>query len=342
MAQKNDITKRIKNKHLTIKERAQIELLVKQGVKKSEIARIIGISRSTLYNELNKGTVEQMDTQLKIHKEYFAETGQAIYEQNRKNSHKSYKFAKAFDFIKYSENEILEKKYSPDIVCGIAKKEGKFKEMVCTKTLYNYIDAGLMKVKNIDLTLKVKLSNKSRKCRKNRRIMGESIEKRPQKVNERNELGHWEIDTVVGTKNHSAVLLTLTERVTRQLITVKIPSRSSEAVSKAMKKIISQFGDKAYKIFKSITADNGSEFATLTDTVPFSDVYFTHPYSSFERGTNEKQNSMLRCFFPKNKSLDNVSDQAIKAAQDWINTLPRKIFSYSCSNYHFQRFVNSL
>ena len=79
MAQKNHITKRIKNKHLIIKERAQIELLVKQGVKKSEIARIIGISRSTLYNELNKGTVEQMDTQLKIHKEYFAETGQAIY-----------------------------------------------------------------------------------------------------------------------------------------------------------------------------------------------------------------------------------------------------------------------
>ena len=177
MAQINDITKRIKNKHLTIKERAQIELLVKQGVKKSEIARIIGISRSTLYNELNKGTVEQIDTQLKIHKEYFAETGQAIYEQNRKNSHKPYKFVKAFDFIKYSEKEILEKKYSPDIVCGIAKKEGKFNEMVCTKTLYNYIDAGLMKVKNIDLTLKVKLSNKSRKSRKNRRIMGESIKK---------------------------------------------------------------------------------------------------------------------------------------------------------------------
>ena len=99
-----------------IKERAQIELMVKQGTKKSEIARIIGISRSTLYNELNKGTVEQMDTHLKIHKEYFAETGQAIYEQNRKNSRNPYKFIKAFEFIKYSEKEILEKKYSPDVV----------------------------------------------------------------------------------------------------------------------------------------------------------------------------------------------------------------------------------
>lgn len=341
MTQINYSTKHIKNKHLTIKERAQIELLVKQGTKKTEIAKIIGISRSTLYNELNKGTVEQMDTNLKIHKEYFAETGQAIYEQNRKNSCNPYKFAKAFDFIKYSEKEILEKKYSPDVVCGIAKKEGKFKEMVSTKTLYNYIDAGLMKVKNIDLNLKVKMSNKSRKRRKNRRIMGESIEKRPQKVNERNEFGHWEIDTVVGTKKRSAVLLTLAERVTRQLITVKIPSRSSQAVSEAMEKIISQFGDKADKIFKSITADNGSEFATLTDTISFADVYFTHPYSSFERGTNEKQNSLLRRFFPKNKSLENISDQAIKAAQDWINTFPRKIFDYSCSNDLFQRFLNS-
>ena len=131
--------------------------------------------------------------------------------------------------------------------------------------------------------------------------MGESIEKRPETVNERNEFGQWEIDTVVGTKSRSAVLFTLVERVTRQLITMKIPSRSSEAVSEAMNKIISQFGDKAYKTFKSITADNGSEFATFTAAVPFSDVYFTHPYSSFERGTNEKQNSMLRRFSLKTK-----------------------------------------
>ena len=83
-----------------------------------------------------------------------------------------------------------------------------------------------------------------------------------------------------------------------------------------MKKIIPQFGDKADKIFKSITADNGSEFATLTDTITFAYVYFTHTYSSFERGTNEKQKSLLSRFFSKNKSLENLSDQAIKAAQD--------------------------
>ena len=89
------------------------------------------------------------------------------YEQNRKNSRKPYKFIKVFEFIEYSEQEILEKKYSPDMVWAVAKKEGKFKEMVSTKTLYNYIDAWLLKVKNIDLNLKVKMSNKSRKRRKN-------------------------------------------------------------------------------------------------------------------------------------------------------------------------------
>ena len=342
MTQTNYTTKHRKNKHLTIKERAQIEILIKQGKKKTEIAQQIGIPRSTLYNELHRGTVDQMDTNLEVHREYFADAGQAMYEKHRENSRNPYKFAKAFAFIKHAEMEILEKRYSPDVVCGTAKKEGKFDEMVCTKTLYNYIDAGLMKVKNIDLPLRVKIAQKPRKCRKNRRILGESIENRPEKVNERNEFGHWEIDTVVGTRNRSAVLLTLDERVTRQLITVKIPSRSSEAVSEAIKKIVEQFGDKAKDIFKSITADNGSEFALLKESVPFADVYFAHPYSSFERGTNEKQNSLLRRFFPKGKSLDDVSDEAIQAAQDWINNLPRRIFDYSCSNDLFRQFVNIL
>ena len=283
-----------------------------------------------------------MSTDLRKHKEYFAETGQATYEKHRKNSINPYKYAKAYEFIQYAEKEILEKKFSPDVVCGVAKKERKFDVVVCTKTLYNYIDAGLLKVKNIDLPLRVKLKSKTRKSRKNRRIMGDSIENRPEKANERNEFGHWEIDTVVGTRNRSAVLLTLDERVTRELITVKIPSRSASAVSEAVKKIMAQFGDKAPSIFKSITADNGSEFATLAETIPFADIYFAHPYSSFERGTNEKQNSLIRRFFPKGKSLENVSDEAVLDVQNWINKLPRKIFDYSCSEDLFQQFMNIL
>ena len=342
MTQLNYTTKHEKNKHLTIKERIQIEIFLKQGMKKTQIAELIGIARSVLYDELKRGTVEQMKTDLTIHKEYFAETGQIIYEKNRKNSRKPYKFEKAYDFIKHVENEILNNKLSPDAICGLEKKNKAFKNTICTKTLYNYIDLGLLKVKNIDLPLRVKLKTKHRKIRKNRRIIGESIEKRPVEINERKEFGHWEIDTVIGTKDSSSVLVTLDERVTRQLITLKIESRTADAVNEAVNKIINSFGEKAPLIFKSITADNGSEFSTLAEVLSFTKVYFAHPYSSFERGTNEKQNSLLRRFFPKGKSFENVSEDSILAAQDWINNLPRKIFNYSCSNDLFLDFINNL
>ncbi len=335
-------TGRKKFKHLTIAQRGQIEALLKIGVSKVQIAKQVGIARSTLYDELERGTVEQLDSNLNVHKEYFAETGQIVYEKHRENSRKPYKLAKAFEFIEYAEEEILEKKLSPDAVCGYAKKNNLFKNMVCTKTLYNYIELALVKIKNIDLPLRVRIKAKSRKSRKNRRILGESIENRPSIINERKEFAHWEIDTVVGVKESAPVFLTLDERVTRQRIIVKIPSRSASAVNDGIRKIIQQYGDLAPKIFKSITSDNGSEFATLSEIVPFADVYYAHPYSSFERGTNEKQNSLLRRFFPKGKRIDDVSDEAILKVQNWINELPRKIFNYSSSNDLFFEFMNNL
>lgn len=335
-------TKRKNFKHLTIAQRGQIEALLKIGVSKVQIAKQVGISRSTLYEELKRGTVDQLDSNLKVRKEYFAETGQIVYDKRRKNSRKPFKLVKATEFIEYAEKEILNNKLSPDAVCGYAKKNNLFDNMVCTKTLYNYIQLSLIKVKNIDLPLRVRIKTKSRKCRKNRRILGESIENRPITINDRKEFAHWEIDTVVGVKESSPVFLTLDERVTRQRIIVKIPSRSVSAVNDGMKKIIEQYGDLAPKVFKSITCDNGSEFASLKEVIPFADIYYAHPYSSFERGTNEKQNSLLRRFFPKGKRIDDVSDEAILRVQNWINTLPRKIFNYSSSNDLFSEFVNNL
>lgn len=162
-----------------------------------QIAKQVGIARSTLYAELERGTVEQLDSNLNVHKKYFTETGQIVYKKHRENSRKPYKLAKAFKFIEYAEEEILEKKLSPDAVCGYAKKNNLFENTVCTKTLYNYIELALVKIKNIDLPLRVKIKRKSRKSRKNRRILGESIENRPSIINERKEFAHWEIDTVV-------------------------------------------------------------------------------------------------------------------------------------------------
>ena len=210
------------------------------------------------------------------------------------------------------------------------------------KILDNYIDAGLLKIKNIDLPLRVKINKKRHINRKNRRILGNSIEERPQEVNERKEFGHWEIDTVIGTKAKSPVLLTLVERVTRKLITMIIPNKTEESVKRAIRQIYKQYGKKARKIFKSITADNGVEFTNLKEAITSIIIYYAHPYSSYERGTNEKTNSLLRRFFPKGKSLEGISNEIVQRVAYYINHLPRKVLNYTYSDDLFNQNVNNL
>ncbi len=140
MSQELYSTKRREFKHLDLKKRAQLELMLKQKKSKSQIAREPGISRSTVYEEIKRGSVQQLDSELRQHTRYFADAGQRVYEQNRRNSRNPLKVAKASAFLEYAEKMILEKKLSPDAICGEARRLGLFKEMVCAKTLYNYID----------------------------------------------------------------------------------------------------------------------------------------------------------------------------------------------------------
>lgn len=336
MTQEQYTTKRRTFQHLTREKRAQIEILLCQGLPKVQIARAVGISRSTLYNELSRGTVEQIDTNLKKYQRYFWDAGQRAYEENRKNSRPSMKLMKAYDFVCYAERQILKNKMSPDALCGEARLNGRFKETVSTKTLYNYIDKRILKVRNIDLPLKVKRKSHVDKSKQNNRLFGMSIEERSAEVNNRTVFGHWEIDTVVGKKESSAVLLSLDERLTRKRHLVKIPSRSSEAVRIGLEKIAALYGESFENVFKSVTSDNGSEFVNLGRYLPKSTkVYYAHPYSSYERGTNEKQNSLVRRFFPKGKSFDNITDEQVAFVENWINNLPRKIFNYHSADFIF-------
>lgn len=343
MTERYNNTGRRKFQHLTKEKRAQLEMLlkIKPKIAKVKIAEMLEISRSTLYEELKRGTVEQLDTNLVKHQVYFADAGQRVYEEHRKNSRNPLKLTKAIDFIEYAEKQMLENKLSPDVICGYAARNHLFKEMVCTRTLYNYIDQCILKVRNIDLPLRTKLKTKVRKNRKNRRIFGDSIEIRPASINNRSEFGHWEIDTIVGTTDSAPVLLTLDERVSRYRIIVKLPNRTSKAVNCALRKILKSYGDKAKHIFRSITADNGSEFAKLNLISKDLRIFYAHPYSSFERGTNEKQNSLVRRFFPKGSNFKKVSPHAVQRVESWINNLPRKIFDYSSSCSLFLSFLHS-
>ena len=331
-------TKSRKFHHLTEIQRGEIQAMVKLKVPKVQIAIKVGISRSTLYEELKRGTVTQKNSDLTTREQYFAETGQIIYEKNRQKCRKSFKIGKAKEFVEYAEEKIIKEKWSPDSVAGYAKKHKLFEETVCTKTLYNYIDKCLIKVKNIDLAQKVRRKPKRKHNREYRKKLGQSIELRPKIVDDREEFGHWEIDLIIGKNEADEVLLTLDERKTRKRYIMRLPAKKAQCVIKALETLKEHYGDKFAQIFKSITADNGSEFANLSEIgVP---VYFAHPYSSWERGTNERQNGLVRFFIPKGKSISQVSDKMILRVEEWINNIPRKLFNYSSSAELFEEEIS--
>ena len=131
-------TKSRKFHHLTEIQRGKIEAMVKLKVRKVEIAIKVGISRSTLYDELKRGTVTQMNSDLTTREEYFAEVGQRVYEEHRKNCRKPLKIAEAEEFIEYAEEKIIKEKLSPDSVVGYAKKHKLFEERISEETGRKY------------------------------------------------------------------------------------------------------------------------------------------------------------------------------------------------------------
>ena len=178
MAQ-NEYTTNRKYRHLTREKRAQIEVLLQLKLPKSRIAREVGIARSTLYNELARGTVLQLGRNLEPYTRYFGDSGQRVYEHRRRNSHCPMKLAKAKKFVSFAVKQILTKHLAPDTICGLAREKGCFTELVCSKTLYNYIERGLLKARNIDLTLKVKRKQLRKGHPQHKRLYGLGIEARP-------------------------------------------------------------------------------------------------------------------------------------------------------------------
>lgn len=180
---------------------------------------------------------------------------------------------------------------------------------------------------------------------KNLKNLGRSIDERPYDVEARNEFGHWKIDTVIGRKTKGDnVVLTLVERLTRKYIALKIAGKNSAAVAAGIAELKKHFGSKFSEVFKTITSDNGPEFSELasieddTDTM----VYFAHPYSSWERGSNERHNGLLRRFIPKGRRIDSYSEEEILFVADWCNSLPRKVLGYYTPDELFDKELDKI
>lgn len=253
----------------------------------------------------------------------------------------------ASKFVSWTIEKVLKDSWSLDACHGYAVENSLFpiSEMVCVKTLYNYVDSMLLKLRNIDLPLKVRRRKAHHNVKKNLKHLGRSIDERPCNIDERAEFGHWEVDTVVGSKSKDDnVVLTLVERVTRKYIAIKIDGKTADAVTTGMTYLKQYYGEKFSQIFKSITSDNGSEFAELaeleTDTT--TKVYFAHPYSSWERGSNERHNGLLRRLIPKGKRIDKYTSDDVLLAADWCNLLPRKILGYKTPDDIFEHELDKI
>ena len=350
----NNITKRKKWKVIDEVERYKIEVLLKEGYKPKEIAKVLGRDRRSIEREIQRGKVTKKIENPYVSRNprvpdyiektfYSAKVANKNAEWMQTGKGRPLKIAKDKELFKHIESKIAYDNYAPDAVIGeIKEKALSFSTMICTKTVYNMIDRGdFCRLTNQNLP--IKRNKKYRTVKKIYRVaknnlMGRSIEERDSKINNREEVGHWEMDLVVGS-GHSC-LQVLTERKTRKELIFKIPNKRQESIQKVLDSLETNLRGRFKTVFKSITMDNGVEFldqkgienSCLIEGEKRTTCYYAHPYSSWERGSNENANRLIRRFIPKGSNIDKYSDKEIKEIEDWINNYPRKIFGYKTAN----------
>ena len=319
--------------HFCLKERQILENLLKQHYKVSAIAVILGKHRSSIYRQINNlANTDFVRFGKKVKRFYVANKAHSNYLMNKSNCGAKLKV----DCIK-------NKKY-PDVALGRAKRLGlEFQISVTPHTVYNYIRKNILNGINM-FDMKYMLTrkpNKKGKERVNKTKLGTSIELRPDYINNRLEYGHWEGDCVVD-KNQNALFILL-ERKMRCGKIFKLKKHDSQNILDCINKLKKQYGKKFKHIFKTITFDNGSEFAKVF-TLESEDlhIYFTHPYSSFEKGGVENYNGWIRRYIPKGTDISKISREKIQAINSQINNVPRKILNYKTPAEVFQTYLDSI
>ncbi len=326
------------SKHLTWNDRLTLEKMLKAKCTKATIAEALGVCLATVYNEINRGKCIQQTSDYTFEERYCPEVAERKYQQHLRDKGPDLKVGHDHAFVAYVERKIIDEHYSPGAVLAEIRALDLFDTDICESTLYNYIYGGAV---FLELTPE-HLHEKGRRHKVGkvqpqaaRPPAGESISKRSDEINNREVFGHWEMDSVMGTQGSSRALLVLTERLTRAGIIIPVPDHTAASVVRALNRLERKMGSAFYKIFRSITVDNGCEFQDLEGLEKAyrrkgkrTQLYYCHPYSPQERGSNENMNRLIRRFFPKGTNFDEVTNAAIEAAERWINNYPRKILGW--------------
>lgn len=296
---------------LTYEQRCQISVLKKRNCSQREIAESVGTSQSTVSRELARNTGERG---------YRYKQAQEKSEKRRAEAVKPTKMTP--DMVTVIESK-LRLEWSPEQVSGWLLEEHE--QLISHETIYLHIWAN--KRAGGDLYQHLRRQGKKYDKRRNgKSTRGQiknrvSIDDRPGIVDDKSRIGDWEIDTMIG-KGHSGALVTIVERVTKFTVSAQVNSKSADDVTEATIALLRPFKD----VVHTITADNGKEFAyhEKISKALSTDVYFAHPYSSWERGLNENTNGLIRQYFPKNTDLKTVTNMAVKKAINLLNSRPRK------------------
>lgn len=315
-----------KRKELTEKDRGKIEFGLKCNQSTATIAKLLGFSVKTIRRELARGTLELKDSNLRLYKVYSAYYADERSKESRSGRGRKPTHSKHADLIAHVR-EKLRQKWSPDAIIGRLRLEGE--TTVCAKTVYNWLYNG-----HIDgYKRKRKPSKKVRKVGY-KNPTAKRIDERPCAANER-QSGHWEMDLVVSGAGKAGALLVLTERASRLELIRLLPDKTQSSVITALNRIEKRHRKRFGELFKTITCDNGSEFldcdgleASCTSDNKRTEVYYAHPYSSWERGSNENANKLIRKFIKKGDDISKLPVAYIKRIEKWINNYPRRIFGY--------------
>lgn len=296
---------------LTEGQRYQIALLYEDNFTLTEIGRRLGVNKSTISRELRRNRASDG---------YKPDKAQRLCEVRRSSSAKRRICPKTVDFVEFA----LGWKWSPEQISAVAAVIGL---TVSHEWIYRYVAADKARGGEFYTHLRQgkRRYRKGYGQKRGRIPDAVSIELRPAIVDERSRLGDWEADLVLG-KQGTGAIVTLAERKSRIYLTKKVFSKDAVEVSNAIISLLSDYRD----VCHTITFDNGLEFSEHKAIAKAleADIYFAHPYASYERGLNENTNGLLRQFIRKGTDLGTVSEEDLQRYQGALNSRPRKCLGF--------------
>ena len=297
---------------LTQEQRYQIYALKKMGHNQTEISESIGVHKATISRELSRNTGQRG---------YRPRQAQQLSQARRKKGQP--RIAKsAWQVVE----EKLQQDWSPEQISGwLLRNEAVY---ISHEWIYQYVYADYRAGGPLYKHLRSQKKRRKRLRGQDRRgqLSGRrSIEERPAIVEDRSRIGDWEVDTIIG-RHHQQAIVTLTERKSRFALLGKVSKRSARQVRERLVQLMRPFLDK----LKTMTSDNGKEFAQHEQLAVDLDMdfFFAHPYASWERGSNENMNGLVRQYLPKKTDFCQVTNADLVWIMDRLNLRPRKCLGF--------------